>query len=548
MSILRNEFYQGETDPNLLSGLTYAVREKLDDKHIIHDQHASRLNYAPKFPYTEAIIRQGGKPTPDQFFGLEKPSDAWVNELLKRQHILNQKKVIEERDYPVHSRADLDRVYKAHFQQLFQKQLLDRDVQYNAQLLSAFKGSANDPNRPELSEKDAYLEREGQRTRYMAEGSLMQSPSMQQFLAKEMATAQFFGNRMPVTGATPTPPLAVAGTSGAGALTAPVAGTSGAGALTAPVDAASSAESGLTSMPSAVASADARDRALGIEAPPTDMLIATEEQERKITTLLRGWKTLDDEGLAKIVGELDDESFPWATYIDLKTAGLESEDSAVISHQIQKRVDYAIRERSKLTEAGVPLGEEARAIDVDEGAPIGLAESGMHGALEADDVAEAREEAETARDTAEEEAIRGRPEREDDGDDDPAVGEKGARGGTEYPTYANTRQSTKVTEPFITEDGKHFLKPGKNGDYNASEKVRIGGETKHRGLWGVVQEAMREGKDVTGLAWIPEFIPGPDGKTLAPSKPRSAAAKAGTRPIYEFGTVKKGGAGSSGSK
>ena len=254
-----------------------------------------------------------------------------------------------------------------------------------------------------------------------------------------------------------------------------------------------------------------------------------------------------------------DEGFDWAGYIDLVVAGMpdlrrELPAGFSVSSDLTRRADDARTRRAALTAAGVPLGEEARGTSEEVGAPISLTEATLHGVALADDVELEKEKADAIREAADKRAIEGEGFGEgdegegDEGEAEPAVGEKGKRGGSDYPTYENTRKSSRVSEPFITEDGKYFLKVGYNGDYIKSEKVRIGHDTKHRGLWAVVQEARREGKDVTGLAWIPEFIPGPDGKTLAPSTPKSAAAKAGNRPITEYGTVKKGGAGSSGSK
>jgi hypothetical protein len=291
---------------------------------------------------------------------------------------------------------------------------------------------------------------------------------------------------------------------------------------------------------------------------PRDPLVPTAEQERIAKTLINQRTGLEFKQIKNMLDELRaDEGFDWAGYIELTVASmpdLRDRLPAVdfsVSRDLVKRSEKASSSSAALTAEGVPLGEEARGTSEEVGAPISLTEATLHGVALAEDVELEKERADAIREAADKRAIEGEgfgegDDGEGEGEGEPAVGEKAPRGGSDYPTYENTRKSDRVSEAFVTEDGKHFLKVGVNGDYIKSEKVRVGSD-KHRGLWGVRQEAQREGKDDSGLAWIPPYIPGPDGKTLPPSKPRSAAAKS-VQSTLAFPVTKKGGAGSSGSK
>jgi hypothetical protein len=290
---------------------------------------------------------------------------------------------------------------------------------------------------------------------------------------------------------------------------------------------------------------------------PRDPLVPTAEQDRIAKTLINGRLRLSDIEIEGMLEELRaDKGFDWSGYIDLVVASmpdllkdLPAVGDFSVSRNLAQRADDARTTRATMTAGGVPLGEEARGTSEEVGAPISLTEATLHGVALAEDVELEKERADAIREAADKRAIEGEGFGEGDdgeGEAEPAVGEKAPRGGSDYPTYENTRKSDRVSEAFVTEDGKHFLKVGVNGDYIKSEKVRVGSD-KHRGLWGVRQEAQREGKDDSGLAWIPPYIPGPDGKTLPPSKPRSAAAKS-VQSTLAFPVTKKGGAGSSGSK
>ena len=552
MSILTNRFYTGEADPNLASGLDYRVREKLDEKHINHFQHANKLTYKPKFPYTEALVRQGGVPTAEQFFGIEKPSDAWVHDVLAKEGLLRQKKLIEERNYPLTSRADLERVYAAHFQQLFQKQLLDRDVQYNAMLLSDFRGSANDPERPELSEREAYLERERTRTRYLAEGTLMSAPSMRQYLAQQQAALQFFSGRQvpltavqqatmgmnavdatnagasatassmtsldttPSTSSGATPELSVPSS---GAAT-PLTGLPGS-QLTAAQQAARALLGGSPSMPSAVAEALARDNASGSEMRSQRMrsLQVTSAQAEQIYDMMSRSETVSPDELARMAHDLQSQGINWRTYVDFVTGNTRMGD------HMARRLDPSLLERSALTEAGVPLDPAARESTTEEGGYIHATEAGRQGAVMAPETEEDTRRAEEAREQAERDAIERllattetQTERE--------VGDVGSQTdvrqeeregqrrqppvpssfGPESAARIGLYRSATIKEPNYNENGSHFYGVKPDGTLDKTRRYKLDAPTgQHKELYRRKMLTGRDGADISEFAWIPPY-------------------------------------------
>jgi hypothetical protein len=115
MATLRNENYTGPYDPNLASGIETARPEVKLGKQVFHEQPATKVNWQYPWPYTEMIMAQGGKVKPEQFLGRARPTDKFVEGIVKKQAEARQKARIEERGIDVKSNAEMDRIIKQYF-------------------------------------------------------------------------------------------------------------------------------------------------------------------------------------------------------------------------------------------------------------------------------------------------------------------------------------------------------------------------------------------------------------------------------------------------
>ena len=170
MATLRNENYTGPYDPNLASGIETARPEVKLGKQVFHEQPATKVNWQYPWPYTEMIMAQGGKVKPEQFLGRARPTDKFVEGIVRQQAEARQKARIEERGIDVKSNAEMDRMIKQYLMGEFTNKMGTRDLQYQLALLG--EDPAGDRDDGLMMERERLRERISQNERYGPLGAL----------------------------------------------------------------------------------------------------------------------------------------------------------------------------------------------------------------------------------------------------------------------------------------------------------------------------------------------------------------------------------------
>lgn len=195
MATLRNENYTGPYDPNLASGIETARPEVKLGKQVFHEQPATKVNWQYPWPYTEMIMAQGGKVKPEQFLGRARPTDKFVEGIVKKQAEARQKARIEERGIDVKSNAEMDRIIKQYFMGEFSNKLGTRDLQYQLALLG--EDPAGDRDDGLMMERQRLRERISQNERYGPLGALT-NPQAARYLQNQQMMVDAVGRGDPL--------------------------------------------------------------------------------------------------------------------------------------------------------------------------------------------------------------------------------------------------------------------------------------------------------------------------------------------------------------
>jgi hypothetical protein len=195
MATLRNENYTGPYDPNLASGIETARPEVKLGKQVFHEQPATKVNWQYPWPYTEMIMAQGGKVKPEQFLGRARPTDKFVEGIVRQQAEARQKARIEERGIDVKSNAEMDRMIKEYFMGEFTNKMGTRDLQYQLALLG--EDPAGDRDDGLMMERQRLRERISQNERYGPLGALT-NPQAARYLQNQQMMVDAVGRGDPL--------------------------------------------------------------------------------------------------------------------------------------------------------------------------------------------------------------------------------------------------------------------------------------------------------------------------------------------------------------
>jgi hypothetical protein len=191
MSTLLNKYYTGTYDPNLASEIETARPVVKLDTPVYHQTQATKVIWEYPWPYTQMIMAQDGKVKPEQFQGRERPSDEFVKSIVRQTEQQRHKEEREDRQKPLVDSRNIDRLLKQQAMMKFANDNRNRNVMYEASLLSAAPGSANDPTRPTLSEKEKFMEENAYRDKYYGVQALT-NPATKRYMEQQQEYAKYF--------------------------------------------------------------------------------------------------------------------------------------------------------------------------------------------------------------------------------------------------------------------------------------------------------------------------------------------------------------------
>ena len=178
MSTLLNKYYTGTYDPNLASEVETARPVVKLDAPVYHQTQATKVIWEYPWPYTQMIMAQDGKVQPEQFQGRERPSDGFIKTIVRKQQEAKRKIEREERQKPLVDSQNIDKLLKQQAVMKFQTDNRNRNVQYEASLLSG-------------EEREQYLAQNNNRDRYFGVQAL-ENPATKRYMQFQQDLGKYF--------------------------------------------------------------------------------------------------------------------------------------------------------------------------------------------------------------------------------------------------------------------------------------------------------------------------------------------------------------------
>ena len=160
MTSLRNRTYTGSYDPWLASGIETGSEPLNYDGPVKYTNTATKQNITFPWPYTEHMAKQE-KTTPEEFFGRMNMSDERVKSIVFQNQQLMLKQNVQKKLHPIKEREDLEKLMYEFFREQWASQSKNRNMAYEASLLSrTLMKDADGNDIPDSSERDQYLARQ----------------------------------------------------------------------------------------------------------------------------------------------------------------------------------------------------------------------------------------------------------------------------------------------------------------------------------------------------------------------------------------------------
>lgn len=191
MTTLRNKSYTGSYDPWLASGIETGSEPLNYDGPVKYTNTATKQNITFPWPYTEHMAKQE-KTTPEEFFGRMNMSDERVKSIVFQNQQLMLKQNVQKKLHPIKEREDLEKLMYEFFREQWASQSKNRNMAYEASLLSRTLMKDADGNEiPDSSERDRYLARQHELERMRGDQALT-NPIMRPYLNRIIEQSEYF--------------------------------------------------------------------------------------------------------------------------------------------------------------------------------------------------------------------------------------------------------------------------------------------------------------------------------------------------------------------
>ena len=191
MTTLRNKTYTGSYDPWLASGIETGSEPLNYDGPVKYTNTATKQNIKFPWPYTEHMAKQE-KTTPEEFFGRMNMSDERVKSIVFQNQQLMLKQNVQKKLHPIKEREDLEKLMYEFFREQWAHQSKNRNIAYEASLLSREPRKDADGNDiPDSSERDVYLARQHELEKMRGDQALT-NPIMRPYLNRIIEQSEYF--------------------------------------------------------------------------------------------------------------------------------------------------------------------------------------------------------------------------------------------------------------------------------------------------------------------------------------------------------------------